>query len=126
MEITPCQFLQLILDRLSRWEEGDIRSATIHVHPCKGKAQVQMTWNDNKLELCPKALAQCRIPHNSAMVEVKQCIIHALQTIIDAEGFGKVIITPWRKVESKTGAIHFNVECIFSRRIKVALAGHST
>jgi hypothetical protein len=124
MEISPCQLVQLILNRLSTWEAGDIRSLTIHVYPCKGKTQVQMTWNDHKLELCPTEIAQCRVMHHSVMVEVKRCLIQALQTIIQAEGFGRVIITPLRKVESDADLIHFNVECVFSRRIKVAVDRH--
>ncbi|NJO93540.1 MAG: hypothetical protein HC820_02730 [Hydrococcus sp. RM1_1_31] len=121
MEVTSCQLLKLILDRLSGWEEGDIRSVVMHVRPYNGRAQVQVTWNDNPLELCRETLAQCRIPRYSTMVEAKQRIIHALQTIIiDADGYGTVIITPWRKVKSQTSVIPFKVECSFSRRIDVS------
>jgi hypothetical protein len=119
METAPTEVLSIILKRLSNWEPGDIRSVTIHIQPWQGKSQVQMTWDDRMIMCCPAALEQCRIPRHTTMAEVKQCIVNAFQAIVNTSGFGKVVITPRRKVGSESDIKHFEVHCIISSHIRV-------
>jgi hypothetical protein len=121
MEIPPCEVLTAILNRLINWKPGDIRPITMHIQPCQcqGKLQVQMTWDDTMIECCRTAFEQCRIPRHRTMADVEQCLIDALQAIVNTSGFGSVMITPKGKIKSRTDVRHFEVHSVISFRIRV-------
>jgi hypothetical protein len=97
--------IEFILNYLANWEEGDPRSAIIHIQPSNinGKLQVRFTWAQFKAEICIDHLNRFSFPYT----DPRNCFLQGLKAIAESSGYGKISINPRRKAQPRATAPEF-------------------